>query len=414
MRKVCVYLSNDLVDEKGNVDPFFSLEKGWLLTHFDAVYVVCYRGYGKLDGGAPKLRRGGLAQARAWLRAPFCVPYRAEKRRLKADGKASLTGRIKLLLFTVRGLKMHLWAERVLRNLELPETSLYSFWLSYDGFAAALCKQKHAVLHAVARGHAFEIDLSRNLMNPYLMKDFICRTLDGVFLISQYARSMLTGYLPASDVVARLKVLSVGSRVENPPPVGPAPYADTGVLRVVSCSAISKIKRLSLLIEALKGFSACPVLWTHIGGGPDEAEVRALAQRELGSHPLVRYEITGYTPHEKVLEIYRETAFDVFINVSRMEGVPVSIMEAMAFGVPTVAPALGGIPELVSEETGLLFAPEGGAAAVLNALTSFARLPPEKMNQMRKAAQQRWKSDFRSEKLLPGLFETETKEGLPS
>ncbi|NCB04863.1 MAG: hypothetical protein EOM69_04995, partial [Clostridia bacterium] len=140
MRKVCVYLSNDLVDEKGNVDPFFSLEKEWLLSHFDAVYVVCYRGYGKLDSGAPKLCRRGLAQARAWLRAPFCAAYRVEKRRLKADGKASLTGRIKLLLFTVRGLKMHLWAERVLRSLELPETTLYSFWLSYDGFAAALCK----------------------------------------------------------------------------------------------------------------------------------------------------------------------------------------------------------------------------------------------------------------------------------
>jgi glycosyltransferase involved in cell wall biosynthesis len=49
---------------------------------------------------------------------------------------------------------------------------------------------------------------------------------------------------------------------------------------------------------------------------------------------------------------------------SEREGMPVCLMEAAACGVPAVAPAVGGIPELIEDGvTGLLFPP--GNAAVL-------------------------------------------------
>ena len=58
---------------------------------------------------------------------------------------------MKLLLFTIRGFKLHYWAEAMIRPEE--QTTLYAFWMSYDGFAAALCKHRHPEMHAVARGH---------------------------------------------------------------------------------------------------------------------------------------------------------------------------------------------------------------------------------------------------------------------
>lgn len=60
-----------------------------------------------------------------------------------------------------------------------------------------------------------------------------------------------------------------------------------------------------------------------------------------------------------VTSIYEALALmDVFVLPSEWEGFPVSILEAMAFGVPVIATQVGGIPELIENgETGLLIPP---------------------------------------------------------
>ena len=70
-------------------------------------------------------------------------------------------------------------------------------------------------------------------------------------------------------------------------------------------------------------------------------------------------------PADKLREF---DAHDIYLNTNRVDNMPVSILEAGAFGLPVVATAVGGVPHLLRDgETGLLV-PDGDAAAMAQAI----------------------------------------------
>jgi glycosyltransferase involved in cell wall biosynthesis len=104
-----------------------------------------------------------------------------------------------------------------------------------------------------------------------------------------------------------------------------------------------------------------PVRVVIAGEGPERSSIERLA-RELGISERVT--LTGFLADSR--PVY--AAADVIALSSLSEGSPNALLEAMAAGVPVVATAVGGIPEIVTnEETALLVAPrspEALAAAI--------------------------------------------------
>jgi len=403
MKNTVVYFSSCGLDGAGKPDPFFLQELPWLLSHFDRVVLCSY--YGVADVTEPRPERVRVARpAFGELRAKVCSPFSPllwrELNHLRRDGKLTPVNAIKLLLFTYRGQMLANWVRAVLRKDE--NTTLYSFWMSYDGFAAALCKKACPAARAIARGHHFDINRDANPMNPYLMKQFIGEQLDAIYPISRDAIDCLTDCAPIPP--QKLHVVALGSKGGEAKEHFPAPFYQDGVLRIVSCAAVIERKQLPVLIDALALWQGGRVRWTHIGGGPDEPTVRAYAAQKLGAMHSIEFEITGMVDQEQVQQLYAAQPFDVFVNTSRSEGVPVSIMEAMHAGMLVIAPRINGIPELVDARFGILYPPEGGAAAVLRALEEIAALPRETAQAMRAASQARWNEYCRSEKLLETLF----------
>ena len=92
-------------------------------------------------------------------------------------------------------------------------------------------------------------------------------------------------------------------------------------------------------------------------------------------------------------------AFDVFVSASTTEGVPLSILEAMSQGLPVVATAVGGVPEVVVHgETGLLAAPgdvDGLARRVAEVLGD-----PHLARRMGEAGRRRFDADHRIEDMV--------------
>ena len=93
-------------------------------------------------------------------------------------------------------------------------------------------------------------------------------------------------------------------------------------------------------------------LTLHIGGN---GKVEKLMEfiRTHGLQTIVVYE--GWVSKQKKAELFNLA--NAFILPSYTEGLPVSILEAMSYGVPVIATKVGGIPEAVTKNTGILFTP---------------------------------------------------------
>ena len=122
-------------------------------------------------------------------------------------------------------------------------------------------------------------------------------------------------------------------------------------------------KNPTMLVEVLSQLRDENVRLLVIGDGPLGAAMRARAE---ALDLLDRIELCGALPHEAALEAIARGA--VLLLPSLWEGLPIVLLEAMAIGVPVVASAVGGVPEVVEHEgTGLLVdrqAPERYAEAV--------------------------------------------------
>jgi glycosyltransferase involved in cell wall biosynthesis len=134
-----------------------------------------------------------------------------------------------------------------------------------------------------------------------------------------------------------------------------------GVVELISVGRLRAPKDFITLARALARLERGSFRASLVGDGPDRSMIEAELE-QLGLGDSVRL-LGDRSDVPRLL-----AAADVFVCSSRSEGMPVSIIEAMAVGLPVVASAVGGVPELVDDQrTGLLVVP-GAAAALADAL----------------------------------------------
>ena len=174
---------------------------------------------------------------------------------------------------------------------------------------------------------------------------------------------------------------------------------------ILSVARLTATKGLDTLINASsllhnKGLEHKVII---AGYGPYKKFLVDLSSN-LGIHNFVEFK--DYCPPEEVKNLLYSS--DLFVLASKIEGIPVSVMEAMSTGIPVITTKISGIPELIDDNiSGFLICPDD-PATLSNKIEEVFNMPKNQLNEIAKKARSKIESDFNLVKLtdeLKNLFE---------
>lgn len=240
-------------------------------------------------------------------------------------------------------------ARRLVRTGVLGRSdAVYSYWADSTAYLLAelraVAGPSSLAQPFVTRAHGHDLWAERLGLEHLPFQLATIRSCDHVCPCSERGAAYLRANYPSYADRIKAAYLGVAPQTDFA-----APGTD-GVLRLLTCSEVIPLKRLQLFAEAF-GLLRRPAQWTHIGDGPEGG---ALRERCTRLSPHLKVAFPGIMPNSAVLNYYRSHPVDLFVNVSVSEGIPVTIMEALSFGVPALATDVGGVAELVRPEVGRL------------------------------------------------------------
>lgn len=290
----------------------------------------------------------------------------------------------------------------IVRTLSVVEApAYYSFWF-YDCIYLAWMRKKGWIDKAVTRAHGGDLFEERgSLSGKILLRNFQTKYLDAVLSVSDEGTEYLQKRYP--ETKNKIKTVFLGSQDD-----GANPF-DTTCFTIVSCARVRNIKRIHKIAEMLR-FISFPLTWIHIGSENLEAKndptipIYHENKEKLKDYPNVSVVTKGLMNNQEVLNLYKNTPINLFISLSEAEGIPVSMMEAISFGIPILSTDVGGCKEIVNEKTGVLIPLETSMEEVAEIITEFKNSSKNTI-EFRKGVREFWEEYFDADKNYGKLFE---------
>ncbi len=276
-----------------------------------------------------------------------------------------------------------IYLKKEIETYNLSNLVLYSYWFGNWGRLLSLVKLlSKKNINFITRIHGYDYDPSRrqNLFIPF--RNFEMHQVSKIFSISNYGVNIIKEQYPFYNNIelSRLGVCDNGNN----------PLNKSNQFHIVSCSSIIELKRVHLIIDILKHISL-PIKWTHFGDGKLMDELVNYS-KILPSNIIS--DIQGFKSNSSVIDFYKKEPVDLFINVSSIEGIPVSIMEAISFGIPCVGCNVGGVSEIINENTGFLIDKDFDYHLISDLLADYFRKPLLFKENFRFKVKNFWKTNY--------------------
>lgn len=273
-----------------------------------------------------------------------------------------------------RGVDVHLMPKRPGFDVRLPGRLAALF--AKHGVSIVHSHNQLPLVYGAAAGRLHRVPVCHTMHGATLdrgrralLRRAAATLVDAHVAVSQSTAEFMLKHKEVSG--ARLHVVPNGidlSRFTPSPAARAHVRAELGIPAeawvVGAVGRLTQVKNHALLLRAAARVLSGEDRLLLVGDGPEAGPLRALADElRLGERVVFageRHDVPALL-----------AAFDVFVMSSSTEGLPLSILEAMAAALPVVATAVGGVPGVVDDgETGLLV-PSGCVDSLATQLASL-------------------------------------------
>ncbi len=368
-KKTLIYCTNGYPSDVFSEKVFVDGELTALRRHFDRIILLPDADAGRRLGFADTLPEGvevdwSLTRDRrthSRLVKPFYLfhPYVA-RAMLDVTREARTPGQwIKGMMQAASTITIGRVIKRLLKRngLRRDDTLLYSIWFLNSADAAARLALTGGWT-AATRGHTSDIYDNPWHFRSDAVRDRLLHGLKRVISISDYGRDYLKRKFP--EHADRFVSVHLGSTRRYEPGGYRTCDGSETPLELVTVARIDACKRLPLIIEVLEAVARRRpdrrLRWTLIGDGDSTRDRAELLARSVAVKVRnLEVSFAGLKTNDAIQRGFRDNPPQWHMLMSSTEGIPVSMGEAMSYGIPCVTTDVGQTTELADHENSIIF-----------------------------------------------------------
>jgi colanic acid/amylovoran biosynthesis glycosyltransferase len=313
--------------------------------------------------------------------------------------------KIKSLIYFVAKTQIVInWFKDYIKTLPKDDTTvIYTFWNNEITLALASITRTNKNFRVISRAHGHDIYENYYGYNYLPCYFYNLKLLDRLYLVSQPPLDYLSKKYPFAKHKLKKHYLGVNKARQL------TQASSDNIIRIVSCSYIIEEKRVDLIlkgilmyIEKYKGL----VEWTHFGSGRGSGMLNLQKEAIKYKNEYLTYTFKGFCINTEILKFYEKNPIDIFITTTMVEGgVPVSIQEAQAHGIPVIGTNVGGIPEIINEKVGVLISTNPKTTEIADAI-NYISSDKDRFAIMKNNSFFNWEENFNADKNF-SLFASE-------
>lgn len=282
--------------------------------------------------------------------------------------------------------------KKSINSFIVEDTISYSYWLTLSPLSIWAKERNKKIMKCISRAHGHDLYTEMHPWNFEPIKRKCLSEIDTIYPCSEYGCQYIEKKYNIVKKNINMFLSKLGTNDYGKKDYIINEYTTT----FVTCSTNAPVKNIPFFAKAFSTLSKRnqKINWCCIGFEPNE-EIKMILNNNNAHKNCI---FTGKLSNCDVINYYINHNITYFVNVSKSEGIPVSIMEAQSFGIPVIASNVGGTSEIVDNNNGFLFDANISIDDFVNLLEKAINISENEYRLKRELSRKTWEEKSSADK----------------